>query len=700
MKTSKPNTDSIVCDQCGIPYAKGGVEKDHEGRRLHFCCYGCSFTHSIVGEEGESGTASMFLIRLGFSALLSMNVMLFSWVFYADQWHGWGIEPEAIPYVGMFLFVISTPVILLVGFPFLKNGIKEIMSRHLSMDSLIALGSLAAYGYSTREVFTGGDDVYFDTATMIIVLVTFGRYLEATAKVKSTNAIRQLLDLVPDEVRLVDNGKESIVAAKEVPAGSTIRVLPGEYIPLDGIILVGDTSVNESILTGESIPHSKTKDDEVYAGTVNIDGAIQIKTTAESDETVHARIVRLMEEAQKTRSPLQKMVDRISAIFIPLVILIAVLTFTGWTLISSFDVALMYALAVLVVACPCALGIGSPIAAAVSIGRSAAGGVLVKSAGAMERIGKTRIAVFDKTGTLTSGEFAVVFVKTVDDNEEQFISAVASLERDSLHPLSKSIVRFAEAGQNGWLDTKEMTTVPGQGIKGQVKINGTWKELLAGNKRFLDANGYSISEELVSTANAKEATLIYAGWDKEIKGVIGLQDVIHESAYDAVKQLQRMNIKTILLSGDRKDIVKKVGNELGIDETYGELLPQQKIDYIRSLRKKNKAVAMIGDGINDAPSLAAADTGITLASATDIAKENADITILGAQLDKIPWIISLSNKTRRIISWNLIWAFGYNSIAIMFAVFGFLQPIIAAFAMIISSLLVIGNSMRLKGLKI
>ncbi len=700
MKNKKPNIDTIVCDQCGIPYAKGGVGKDHEGRRLHFCCYGCSFTHSIVGEEGESGTASLFLIRLGFSALLSMNVMLFSWVFYADQWHGWGIEPEAIPYVGMFLFVLSTPVILLVGYPFLKNGIKEILSRHLSMDSLIALGSLAAYGYSTREVFTGGDDVYFDTATMIIVLVTFGRYLEATAKVKSTNAIRQLLDLVPDDVRLLINDEERIVPAQEVSTGSTIRVLPGEYIPLDGIILEGDTSVNEAILTGESVPHARSKGDEVYAGTVNIDGVIKIQTTAESEETVHARIVRLMEEAQKTRSPLQKMVDKISAIFIPLVILIAILTFTGWTLMTSFDIALMYALAVLVVACPCALGIGSPIAAAVSIGRSAAGGVLVKSAGAMERIGKTRIAVFDKTGTLTSGEFAVIFVKTANQNENQLVSAVASLERDSLHPLSKSIVRFARGEQSEWFDTRGVTAVPGQGIKGQVKLNGEWKQLFAGNKNFLDAQGYSISEDFISTIQEKEATLIYAGWDNEIKGIIGLQDVIHESAYSTVRQLHQMNIKTILLSGDRKAIAQKVGQELGIEETHGELLPQQKIDYIHSLREKTKGIAMIGDGINDAPSLAAADTGITLASATDIAKENADITILGAQLDKIPWLISLSKKTRRIISWNLIWAFGYNSIAILFAVFGFLQPIIAAFAMIISSLLVIGNSMRLKGMKI
>lgn len=699
MKNNRPKNDSIVCDQCGIPYAKGGVGKNVEGNRLHFCCYGCSFTHSIVGEEGESGTASLFLLRLGFSAFLSMNVMLFSWVFYADQWHGWGIEPEAIPYVGMFLFVISTPVILLVGYPFLRNGVKELLSRHLSMDSLIALGSLAAYGYSTHEVFTGGDDLYFDTATMIIVLVTFGRYIEATAKVKSTNAIRQLLDLVPDEVRVISNGNEHVFPAGDVPVGSIIRILPGEYIPLDGIIKKGETSVNEAILTGESIPHSKSGGDEVFAGTVNIDGSIQVRTTAECEETVHARIVRLMEEAQRTRSPLQKMVDNISAVFIPLIIFAALITFFVWLFLTSFNIALIYALAVLVVACPCALGIGSPIAAAVSIGRSAASGVLVKSAGAMERIGKTRIAVFDKTGTLTSGEFAVVIAKSTGDRN-RLIAAVASLEHDSLHPLSKSIVKYADTVTKERFETKNVVTVPGRGMKGEVKMNGEWKELLVGNKVFLLQNGYSISGVLDKEANVSDATIVFVGWDKRVNGIIGLRDVVHESAQPTIKILRAMNIRTILLSGDRKDIASKVGSELDIDEVYGELLPQDKIDFIRSLRKHTKGVIMIGDGINDAPSLAAADTGITLASATDIAKENADITILGPHLDKIPWLIYLSKKTRKIISWNLVWAFGYNSIAILFAAFGYLQPIVAAFIMIISSLLVIGNSMRLKGMKI
>ena len=691
--------DNIVCDQCGIPYAKGGVEKNVDDRRLHFCCYGCSFTHSITGEEGESGTASLFLIRLGFSALLSMNVMLFSWVFYADQWHGWGIEPGAIPYVGMFLFVISTPVILLVGYPFLRNGVKELMSRHLSMDSLIAVGSLAAYGYSTHEVFTGGDNLYFDTATMIIVLVTFGRYLEATAKVRSTDAIQKLLDIVPDNVRLLLNGEEHTVSSKDVPAGSRVRVLPGEYVPLDGIVESGETSVNEAILTGESVPHTKAPGDEVFAGTVNIDGSIVIHTTAVSEETVHARIVRLMEEAQMTRSPLQKMVDRISGIFIPLVISISIITFTIWSVVSTFDLALMYALAVLVVACPCALGIGSPIAAAVSIGRSAANGILIKSAGVMERVGKTKIAVFDKTGTLTKGEFTVGNVYA-NGAADEFLSVIASLEYDSNHPLSKGILSYADAQNVQRYQSRNVMNVPGKGMYGDIWIHDEWKQVFVGSPEFLKGNNIVLPDRLKNVIGSIGSTIVCGGWDGEIKGIVGLSDTLHESAHEAIQRLHQMDIQTVLLSGDRTEIAERIGKELGIGEIHGQLLPQDKIDHIRALRQKKKGVTMVGDGINDAPSLAAADTGITLASATDIAKENADIAILGPHLDKIPWIINLSNKTRRIISWNLVWAFGYNSIAILFAAFGYLQPILAAFVMIISSLLVIFNSMRLKGMRV
>jgi P-type Cu2+ transporter len=698
-KDTKENSDLATCSQCGLPFAAGGVKRNVGGHAFHFCCYGCSFTNSLTGETGESGTATMFLLRLGFSAFLSMNVMLFSWIIYADQWHGFGIEEEALPYIGMLLFVLSTPVILLVGYPFLRNGVRELLSRHLSMDSLIAIGSLAAYGYSTYEIFTGGDDVYFDTATMIIVLVTAGRYLEATAKVRSTQAIKKLLDLVPDAVRVVEDSSEVVKFAREVTVGSIIRVLPGEYIPLDGVITEGSTSVQEAFLTGESNPRACFVNDEIFAGTINIDGVVSIRTTVISEETVHAKIVHLMEEAQHTRSPIQKMVDRIAGIFIPVVILISLTTFLVWSFVGPVDRALMYALAVLVVACPCALGIGSPVAAAVSIGRAAAHGILVKSAGAMERAAKTRIAVLDKTGTLTRGIFSVSYIHALH-NKDKFAGIVASVERGSGHPLATGIQVYVQETKAVLFPSRNITVIPGMGVKGEVEYNGRWKDVLIGSKRFLAANNIPITDSTEGDDNPPVATLVYGAWDGRLQGWIALIDTVRSNAKDMIRELHDLSVRTILISGDREEIVQMTAADLGIVEAYGQRLPADKIEFIKDLKQTTGGIMMVGDGINDAPSLAAADTGVTLSEATDIAKESADITILGSQLGKIPWLIRLSRKTRSTISWNLLWAFGYNVIAIVFAAFGYLQPILAAFAMIISSFMVIGNSMRLKGMKI
>jgi P-type Cu2+ transporter len=695
----KQERETITCAQCGLPFAAGGVKRNVDGNIFHFCCYGCSFTNSLTGETGEGGTAAMFLLRLGISAFLSMNVMLFSWIIYADHWHGFGIEEEAIPYIGMLLFVLSTPVILLVGYPFLRNGIRELISRHLSMDSLIALGSVAAYGYSTYEVFTGGDHVYFDTATMIIVLVTAGRYIEATAKVHSTQAIRKMLDLVPDEVRVIEDSTESIRAARFVPIGSIIRVLPGEYIPLDGIIGEGTTSVQESFLTGESIPRSRSVGDEVFAGTVNIDGSVLVRTTAGSDQTVHAKIVRLMEEAQRTRSPLQKMVDRIAGIFIPAVILTSLVTLTIWSFVGPFDRALMYALAVLVVACPCALGIGSPIAAAVSIGRAAAQGILIKSAAVMEQVGRTRVAVFDKTGTLTRGVFSVMQIQAFED-AELFTRFVASVESGSEHPLALAIRQYIQERDFELYPSKNISVTPGLGIRGEIFNGDSWREVLVGNKRFMMESGIPLNETMGIAEEPGTVTLVYGAWNGILRGWIALTDTVQAEAKETIDDLHDLAIRTVLVSGDRDEIVQRTAAEVGINEAYGQQLPADKINFIESLRSSESGIMMIGDGINDAPALAAADTGVTFSEATDIAKESADIAILGTQLRNIPWIIRLSGKTRRVISWNLIWAFGYNIAAIVFAAFGYLQPILAALAMIISSIMVIGNSMRLKGMKI
>lgn len=693
--TNNSSSSIQTCDQCGLPYGRGGVARPSNGTTLHFCCYGCSFTNVIVGEKGEAGSAGLFLARLGFAAFLSMNIMALSWVIYDQKWATFGIEPEILPYLEKLLFVTATPIMLFIGYPYVRIALREIRSLRFSMDSLIALGSFAAYGFSTYQVFVGGRGIYFDTATTTLVLVTAGRYLEATAKIRTADAIKKLMDLQPDIARAIRGKKEQQVPTGEVSLGEKIKILPGERVPLDGILLQGRTTINESALTGESLPRSKAVGDAVFAATVNGEGAILVRVTARQQETVHAHTVRLMEEAQRSRSPLQQSVDKISGIFIPLVVGISAVTFVGWIFFASVDIALLHALTVLVVACPCALGIGTPLANAIAIGYSAGQGILVRSGGALEKLARTNIVAFDKTGTLTKGEFIVSEFRSED--EKLFLPYLASLEQSSEHPLSKAIVSFAEKKKVGFFETRNVTAVPGVGIKGEIKVRGGWKFVYAGTREMLEQAGLKFSKKLFSQSSLSTPdtqTIVYAGWDGVAQGYVQLQDSLRQNAKEVVQTLHQAGISTALLSGDAEHVTQHLAQSISIQQAYGKLLPNNKLEILGSL-KSNGVTVMVGDGINDAPSLAAADIGITLGSATDIAKESADVTILGDHLEKIPWLIRFAHRTLAIIRWNLFWAFGYNAVGIALAVTGILQPVLAAVAMVVSSLFIIINSRRL-----
>ncbi len=688
-----------TCDQCGLPFGRGGTTRSKNGIVLHFCCYGCSFTYSVIGEKGEAGLAGLFLARLGFAAFLSVNIMLLSWVIYDQQWITFGIEPEVLPYLEKLLFVLATPVMLVVGFPFFRNAVLDLRKLRFSMDSLIALGSFAAYGFSTYQVFSGGMHVYFDTGTMVIVLVTTGRYLESNAKIRSATAIKQLLALQPDVARVVHGEKEVLIPTGEVAVGRMLKVLPGERIPLDGTVAEGLTSVNESILSGESLPSTKRVGEHVFAATTNIEGTILVRVTASVKDTVHLKLVRLMEEAQRSRAPIQQSVDRISGVFIPLVTTVGLLTFGGWTLVAGVDVALLHALSVLVVACPCALGIGTPLAATIALGRAAEHGVLVRSPAVLERLAETRVVAFDKTGTLTKGELSPSNLYTERD-EREFLSYLASIEKSSEHSLSKGVLSLAEERDVPILQVRNVVTVPGLGIKGELRANGGWKTVLVGNRVMLEQSEASFSEELLRMEAQLVAdqegigTVIYVGWDGAVHGFMGMRDSIRQTARDVVRRLHEQGISTVLLSGDSLEATRSVARSVAIEQAFGKLLPQQKLEFIQFLRPRGTTM-MVGDGINDAPSLAAADIGVTLGSATDIAKESADVTILGDHLEKIPKLLRYAAKTLSTIRWNLFWAFAYNSVGVALAVAGLLEPILAALAMLGSSLFIIVNSRRL-----
>ncbi len=687
------DSSGALCDQCGLPLSSGSITLPEQNHELRFCCYGCSMTYSLIGQKGEEGAAGMFLLRLAFGAFLSMNIMGLSWALYDPHWFTFGIDAETVPVLEKFLFVLSLPVMLFVGYPFARNALRELRHFRFSIDALIALGSFAAFGFSTYQIFAGGRGVYFDTATMTLVLVTAGRYLEANAKLKTTSAVRQLLDLQPHTARVVREGKEETVPAELVQTGETIKVLPGERIPLDARLVEGATSVNEAVLTGESNAAYKMAGDVVYAATVNIDGACTATVLASQNDTAYAHVLRLMEEAQRTRSPMQQYVDKLSARFIPAVIGLALLTFVGWLFVASVDVAILHALTVLVVACPCALGIGTPLASTIALGRAAEQGLLVRSTDVFEKLAATTVIVFDKTGTLTTGKLSVENVHTQIDRQE-FLSVIASLENNSEHPLGKAIVEYARGNSVRFTRAQNVSTIPGQGIRGEVQLNGTWQEVVAG------VRGLFPQESGQTNGSAHEnGTTVYAGWDGAIQGSVTLRETLRKSALEVVRQLHKEGIEAVLLSGDSEAVTQRAAQEASIHRAHGKLMPGEKLAVLLSLKSRG-IVLMVGDGINDAPSLAAADVGITLSSATDIAKESAHVTIIGDHLEKIPWLIRFARRTLGTIRWNLFWAFAYNAVGIALAVAGLLQPIVAALAMVASSLFIIVNSRRLAHAKI
>jgi len=705
MSSPDLSSTNILCDQCGLPYSRsengrGGVTQLKGNIEFHFCCYGCSFTHSLTGEKGEGGVASMFLLRLGFSAFLSMNIMILSWALYAGKASWFGIDQDVIPAMNMLLFVLSTPIMVLVGYPFFKNSIDEIRTLRLSMDSLIALGSLSAYGFSTYEVFTGGTALYFDTGTMVIVLVTAGRFLESTAKVRTSSALHSLLDLRPNTAHVLREGREADVSTSEIGIGEKLKVYPGERVPIDGILIEGATFVNESFLTGESLPQPKQSGSTVFAATVNGEGSILVRATSTENDTLHAQFIRLMEEAQRTRSPIQRLVDRISYIFIPAVIGIAAATFIGWMVVGTCASALLHSLTVLVVSCPCALGIGTPLATTIAIARAAEEGILIRSTAILEKLHSVSTVVFDKTGTLTEGNINVSSVIAPEVLPEELLSITATLENSSEHLMGKAVVRYTKERCIPLTECRNAASIPGLGMKGEVLAEGRWTEVVAGRRILMAKAGadFGRNKMLIETGSAKTSSL-FVSWDGRVRGIIHLADTLRGSAIPAVALLVQNNIDVGILSGDSRAVVEDIAEQVRSRFAFGELMPDEKVEKIRGMCASGKSVLMVGDGINDAPALASADVGVALGSATDLTKENADITIIGTHLMKIPWLLNLGKKAYRTIQWNLFWAFIYNIIGIALAAFGLLDPIVAAFAMIMSSVFIIFNSRRLKSIQ-
>ncbi len=592
-----------------------------------------------------------------------------------------------------------------------KMQTKLIISAILSLPLLvtmldhlfgIALPSSAAYFYSLYESIktigtTYEPHLYFETSAILITLILFGKYLEANAKGRTTEAITKLMALQVKEARVLVDGSEQMLPIDQVSVGDTLIVKPGEKIPLDGIIKRGNSTIDESMLTGESMPVTKVVEDEVVGATINLNGLIEVSVTTKEEESVLASIIKAVEDAQGTKAPIQRMADKIASYFVPIVVGIAVLTFIVWiTLVNpgEIETALTASIAVLVIACPCALGLATPTSIMVGTGRAAERGILFKGGEHLERTHEVDTIVFDKTGTITKGEPVV----TQFEGTNETLQLLASAEANSEHPLAKAVVNFAISKQLELTEATSFEAVPGKGIKANVQ----GVKLLIGNRLLMkDANvAIDLYEKKVTEAEEQGSTAMFIAENGKLTGMIAAADTIKESAIEAMNSLKKSGKELIMLTGDNERVANAIAKEVGIDRVYAQVLPDQKQEKIEELQAEGKNVAMVGDGINDAPALATANVGIAIGTGTEIAIEAADITILRGDLILIPEAIQMSEATIRNIKQNLFWAFGYNTAGIPIAALGLLAPWIAGAAMAFSSVSVVLNALRLKRVKI
>jgi len=621
-----------------------------------------------------------------------------------------GLVPHAIahsPAYNWLLLLLATPVQFYVGASYYMGAYKALRNRSANMDVLIAMGSSAAYLYSLLIMFGFAEGhVYFETGAVIITLIRLGKYLEARAKGRTSEAIRKLISLQPPRARVVRQGAEVEIDVALVVVGDVLSVRPGEKIPVDGVVIEGRSSVDESMLTGEAMPVDKAAGVAVIGATLNRSGAFRFEATRVGKDTALAQIVRLVEEAQASKAPVQRLADRVSAVFVPAVLLIALLTFLAWWFAapagdsSAFTRALMNSIAVLVVACPCALGLATPTAVMVGTGRAAGYGILFKSSEALERAGKVDAVVLDKTGTLTRGQPSVTDVELSGEagTRERLLQLAGSAELSSEHPLGEAIVATARAEGLALTPPDRFEAVVGGGVR--TEIGG--HEVLVGARRWLVEAG--IAEGALGASferlHAEAKTSVGVAADGQLLGVIGIADTLKDGAVEAVSALHQLGVSVTMLTGDNRATAEAVGRLAGIERVVAEVLPAQKVDQVRRLQAEGVSVAMVGDGINDAPALAQAEVGIAIGTGTDVAIASAPVTLIGGSLQGVPRAILISRGTLRTIRQNLFWAFIYNVLLIPAAALGLMSPILAAGAMAFSSVFVVSNSLRLRGLKL
>lgn len=623
------------------------------------------------------------------------------------------INPDVSPFNYAFIQLILALIIAFIGRDFFIHGFKNLFHLSPNMDTLIALGSGAAilYGiYALVKIYQGdvhfAHHLYFESAGMIVAFISLGKFLEAITKGKTSDAINKLMGLAPKTATIIVDGKEKVIGIDDVRVNDIILVKPGEKLPVDGEVVEGTTSIDESMLTGESIPVEKNPGDQVFGASLNKNGMFKYKATKVGKDTVLSKIINLVEDAQGTKAPIAKLADVISGYFVPVVIAIAVLSALAWFFIGNenLEFSLNILISVLVIACPCALGLATPTAIMVGTGKGAENGVLIKSGVALEEAHKINTIVFDKTGTITEGKPKVTDIISASISEDELLKLAAAAEKGSEHPLGEAIVKEAENRNINLPQIKTFNSIPGEGII--TNIEG--KDIVIGNRKIMDRNKIDITSIEAKAHELADSgkTPMFIAIDGTLAGIIAVADTVKENSKKAVKALHDMGIEVVMLTGDNEKTAKSIAKQVGIDRVISDVLPEGKANVIKDLQKEGKKVAMVGDGINDAPALVTAEIGMAIGSGTDVAIESADIVLMRSDILDVVGAIQLSRATIRNIKQNLFWAFGYNVLGIPVAMgilklFGgpLLNPMIGSFAMSLSSVSVLLNALRLKGFK-
>jgi len=682
---TRPGSKARQCAHCRLPLPLHPHREGEGDDCLLFCCVGCVLVYRVMGQAGEGGRADWLLAKLALAALLSGNVMMFQSLSYFGTLEQLG--PEAARTGSWIMFGCSLAVFALLGVPMLRIALRGLARWRIQLETLIGLGTLAAIGFSASETLRGGHRLYYDSGTMVLVFVALGQYLDAEARRRALALLSPTLGRARRQARRVEGAEERLVAPDAVREGDVVLVRAGEEIPVDGVILEGSADVQEQMLTGEWLPDLKSAGDPVMAGSTALDGALRVRA-AGTAETLAERVERYAIDARDRRAPIEATVDRVVGAFVPGVMLVAVASCLAWGMHGDWERGLTAALAVLVVACPCALGIATPMATTIALSRAIGRGTLVRSGAVLEVLSRVRSVAFDKTGTLTVGRPRLAQALPADGatvSVAEALALAASVEREATHPFARAIVAEAEARGLSMLPAADVTAAAGAGVRGRVGE----RRVAVGKPAWLATAGVPWPDAPVARTGG---SLVGIAIDEVPACLLLLEDSIRPEARDALAGLVRMGVETRLLSGDRQDSVASVAAAVGGVGYVAGLSPEAKSEALRS---SLRPVAMVGDGVNDAPALGAADVGLAIGPAADLARETADVTLLREDLREVPRLLGLARATFRVVKQNLAWAFAYNGIAVVIAALGLLRPVFAAAAMVLSSVCVVANSMRL-----